>query len=92
MLSLRSNVNKVELFQFLSENFKQRLLATKFGQVFSNRPADITALSPCKHETGDMWARLIQDNEPTSENPWSDQTAINNGCVDEHMLYSTSII
>ena len=52
---LKDSDNKDELFQFLSEQLVQNtfdarclLLTTKADLVLSNRPTDVTALSPCK--------------------------------------------
>ena len=57
---LKDTANKDELFQFLSEQLQAktadatyRLFTTKADQVLSNRPTDISALSPCKHEEAD---------------------------------------
>jgi len=52
---LKDSDNKDELFQLLSEQLVQNtidarclLLTTKAGLALTNRPTDVTALSPCK--------------------------------------------
>ena len=57
---LKESQNKDQLFQFLSSELEQHardekyhLLTTKADLVLSNRPMDVSALSPCKQEEAD---------------------------------------
>ena len=57
---LKESKNKSELFQYLSEqlvqktsNAKYHLFTTKGEFTLSNKPADVTTLSPCYHEEAD---------------------------------------
>ena len=57
---LKESDNKHELFQFLSEQLVQNttdaryhLLTTKADLVLSNRPTDVSALSPCHQKEAD---------------------------------------
>ena len=57
---LKESQNKAELYQFLSEELvkhtnaaKYLFLTTKEDQVLSNRPTDVTSLTPCRHEEAD---------------------------------------
>ncbi len=57
---LKESLNKDQLFQFLSKELikhtadaRFELYTTKCGLVLSNRPTDITDLSPCNQEIAD---------------------------------------
>ena len=62
---LKEATNKDQLFQFLSEELQSHaagenyhLLTTKSDLVLSNRPTDVSALSPCQQEEADTCMML----------------------------------
>lgn len=57
---MKDSQNKDELFQFISQELQRNtaesqyhLLTTKSDIVLSNKPSDLTGVSPCQHEEAD---------------------------------------